>query len=137
MLEKYVFTDRFQRTPKVVSHLLTLFVISFGWMIFRCDKLSYVGKIFLGLFGLTGNGFTNYETTTALKANFLFLIIAILACTPLVKKLGEVLQDRAASESKALTVLNVINVAGPIVLLLLSTAALVGDSYNPFLYFRF
>ena len=65
------------------------------------------------------------------------LIIAILACTPLVKKLGEVLQDRAASESKALTVLNVINVAGPIVLLLLSTAALVGDSYNPFLYFRF
>ena len=137
VLEKYVFTDRFQRTPKVVSHLLTLFVISFGWMIFRCDKLSYVGKIFLGLFGLTGNGFTNYETTTALKANFLFLIIAILACTPLVKKLGEVLQDRAASESKALTVLNVINVAGPIVLLLLSTAALVGDSYNPFLYFRF
>ncbi len=46
VLEKYVFTDRFQRTPKVVSHLLTLFVISFGWMIFRCDKLSYVGKIF-------------------------------------------------------------------------------------------
>ena len=133
VLEKYVFTDRFQRTPKAVSHLLTLFVISFGWMIFRCDKLSYVGKILLGLFGLTGNGFTNYETTTALKANFLFLIIAILACTPLVKKLGEALQERAASESKALTVLNVINVAGPIVLLLLSTAALVGDSYNPFL----
>ena len=136
VLEKYVLADRFQRTPKAVSHLLTLFVISFGWMIFRCDRLSYVGNIFLGLFGLTGNGFTNYETTTALKANFLFLIIAILACTPLVKKLGEVLQERAASESKALTVLNVINVAGPIVLLLLSTAALVGDSYNPFLYFR-
>ena len=33
--------------------------------------------------------------------------------------------------------MNVINVAGPILLLLLSTAALVGDSYNPFLYFRF
>ena len=151
MLEKYVFSDRFQRTPKAVSHLLTLFVISFGWMIFRCDKLSYVGKIFLGLFGLTGNGFTNYETTTALKANFIFLIVAILvsltaitrlvvailACTPLVKTLGEVLQERAASESKALTLMNVINVAGPILLLLLSTAALVGDSYNPFLYFRF
>ena len=137
MLEKYVFADRFQRTPKAVSHLLTLFVISFGWMIFRCDKLSYVGKIFLGLFGLTGNGFTNYETTTALKANFIFLIVAILACTPLVKTLGEVLQERAASESKALTLMNVINVAGPILLLLLSTAALVGDSYNPFLYFRF
>ena len=137
VLEKYVFSDRFQRTPKAVSHLLTLFVISFGWMIFRCDKLSYVGKIFLGLFGLTGNGFTNYETTTALKANFIFLIVAILACTPLVKTLGEVLQERAASESKALTLMNVINVAGPILLLLLSTAALVGDSYNPFLYFRF
>jgi hypothetical protein len=31
----------------------------------------------------------------------------------------------------------VIQVASPMVLMLLSTAALVGDSYNPFLYFRF
>ena len=57
--------------------------------------------------------------------------------TALQDALGEVLQERAASESKALTLMNVINVAGPILLLLLSTAALVGDSYNPFLYFRF
>ena len=75
--------------------------------------------------------------TLLVSLTIIFLIVAILACTPLVKTLGEVLQERAASESKALTLMNVINVAGPILLLLLSTAALVGDSYNPFLYFRF
>ena len=31
----------------------------------------------------------------------------------------------------------VIEVAGPVVLLLLATMALVGNSYNPFLYFQF
>ena len=91
--------------------------------------------MFLRSVRLTAAGSCFTETTT--PTGNLFLIIAILACTPLVKKLGEELQERAASESKALTVLNAINVAGPIVLLLLSTAALVGDSYNPFLYFRF
>ena len=42
-------SDRFQRTPAGGVPPADLFVISFGWMIFRCDKLSYVGKIFLGL----------------------------------------------------------------------------------------
>lgn len=137
VLEKEVIFKRFPHVPHVVSRLLTLLVVSFGWMIFRCDQLSYVGQILKGLFGLTGNGFTNYETTVAFKANFIFLIVAILACTPLVKKLGQELQDRAVMEPKAQAVLSVVQVIGPVLLLLLSTAALVGDSYNPFLYFRF
>jgi hypothetical protein len=34
-------------------------------------------------------------------------------------------------------VTNTVAVAAPIALLILSALALVGDSYNPFLYFRF
>lgn len=106
-------------------------------MIFRFEAPSQIWAVFKGLFGLNGNGFSNYETTVALKSSFLFFIVAILACTPLIKELGQRLQERAASSHGAQAALQVIQIAAPIALLLLSTAALVGDSYNPFLYFRF
>lgn len=135
--EKYLFPRWSRSGPTVLTRLYTILVFSFGWMIFRFEAPSQIWAVFKGLFGLNGNGFTNYETNVALKSSFLFLIVAILACTPLVKWLGEQLRDRAVTSYGAQVALQVVEIAAPILLLLLSTAALVGDSYNPFLYFRF
>ncbi len=123
--------------PRALSRIYTILIVSFGWMIFRFEAPSQILSILKGLFGLNGNSFTNYETTVAFKGSFLFFIIAILACTPIAKVLGERLQKRALVEPNAQVALQVVQIAVPIVLLILSTAALVGDSYNPFLYFRF
>ena len=135
--EKYLFPRWSRSGPTVLTRLYTILVFSFGWMIFRFEAPSQIWAVCKGLFGLNGNGFTNYETNVALKSSFLFLIVAILACTPLVKWLGEQLRDRAVTSYGAQVALQVVEIAAPILLLLLSTAALVGDSYNPFLYFRF
>lgn len=127
----------FRTPPRALSRICTILIISFGWMIFRFEDPSQILAILKGLFGLNGNSFSNYETTVAFKGNFLFFLVAVLACTPIVKILGQRLQERALTERNAQVALQVIQVATPIVLLILSTAALVGDSYNPFLYFRF
>lgn len=137
IIEKEVTARSGIHVPRFLSHLYTILIVSFGWMIFRFDALSQVSAVLKGLFGLNGNGFTNYETTVALKGSFFFFIVAILACTPLVKMVGEKIQERALTAHNAQVVLQVAQVAVPIALLILSTAALVGDSYNPFLYFRF
>ena len=41
------------------------------------------------------------------------------------------------SSGAARAVIHAVDLVTPVLLLILSTAALVGDSYNPFLYFRF
>ena len=71
--------------------------------------------------------------------NSMFLYAAaILGCTPLVKNVCGALERKAYAHGRWAAVWNVIYYSVlPVVLLLLSTAALVGDSYNPFIYFQF
>jgi alginate O-acetyltransferase complex protein AlgI len=136
-LEKFIFPNFTERMPKVLRHVYLLLVVNLGWMLFRCEDLSWLGVELLGMFGLNGNGFTNYETTAALRANCVFLILAIVACTPLVKRMGERMVELCRGREILTVVYQVFLMVVPIVLVFLSTATLVGDSYNPFLYFRF
>ena len=74
-----------------------------------------------------------------LRARNLFLLLAAAAASlPLMKHLKEKLEKLAACRGSLETVWNVVVYSViPVVLLLLSTACLVGNSYNPFIYFRF
>ena len=60
------------------------------------------------------------------------LIAAAIGCTTGPLRLWNRVEDRL-SDTAAVTLRTV----GVVILLLLSIAFLVGDSYNPFLYFRF
>ena len=51
--------------------------------------------------------------------------------------LGRRLYDAGARSGAAWAVYRAVVVAAPVVLLLLATMTLVGDSYNPFLYWKF
>ncbi|MCD8368575.1 MAG: MBOAT family protein [Clostridiales bacterium] len=136
-LEKFVCPDFPERMPRIAAHLYVLLVVNFGWMLFRCENLTWLGIELKGLLGLNGNGFVSYETLTTLKSNFIFLLAAALACTPLVKVLGERLTELCKRSLKLTTVYQTILAVIPVALTVVSTACLVGDSYNPFLYFRF
>ena len=62
----------------------------------------------------------------------LLLVLAVIGCTSLPKRLWE---KREQSLSPALS--DGLRTVWVVVVLLVSMAFLVGDSYNPFLYFRF
>lgn len=90
-------------------------------------------KNIAGLFGANGEAFTNKYTLYYLKSYFVTIIIAIIGATPLLKNLIEKLK-----QNKVMNV--IINIVEPIcliALLFVTTAYLVDNSYNPFLYFRF
>ena len=135
--EKYLYPRWIDRASRPLTRLYTILIVSFGWMIFRFKTPAQVFAVVRGLFGLNGSGFTSYETNVTLQSSFLFFLVAIMACTPVIKALSEWLRIRRFTSVPARLVLRVTDFACPILLLLLSTAALVGDSYNPFLYFRF
>ena len=66
------------------------------------------------------------------KNKLVLLLAGAVASTPLVRQLGDKLTARGGRFW-----LTVRYGVIPAALLLLSTAALVGDSYNPFIYFQF
>lgn len=137
VIEKNGFLDKLQKLPSVVGHIYTLFVVYFGWILFKFSDMSYLGHVLKGMFGLNHNGFTNMEVSITFKNNMFFIVAAIIACTPLMKMIYEYLNKLQRKVVVVRWFVNVIEVAGPVILLLLATMALVGNSYNPFLYFQF
>lgn len=122
----------------VLSHVYLLVVVCLGWVIFRYADLSLAGALLRGLFGLNGNALVDFGTQVELDSNLYLLLVAILASTPLAKKLKPRLEycfhcDPLMGKVWDIVFYSVI----PVVLLLLSTACLVGNSYNPFIYFQF
>ena len=133
----FLLIERFTREkkiPAVIRHLSTLLIVYFGWVLFKFEDLSLLGSVIKGMFGIgiTARG-VNVMTTVV---NYLFfLIAACIACTPLLKNLrAKIGKNAAVSGSLAW---RIAEIAVPSVLLLLSVCALVGNSYNPFLYFQF
>ena len=116
-----------------VSHIYLLLVAMLGWVLFKFTDLRLTVSALRGLFGLNGNRLSDFQSVISLKNNMYLLLFCAVCATPLLQKL--VWHPRLAKRS-ALYRAAVFGLL-PVVLLLMSTAGLVGNSYNPFLYFKF
>ena len=146
LIEKFIF--RVSKEPsrgilRVLRTGYTLAVVVFGWMLFYYTDLSELTTAFKGLFTLNGNPVMSLSVQTALTNNVIFLAIAILACTPVIPVIGrrfEALREREAASGLARTAVvcyDAVTALIPVGLVFISLLCLVGDSYNPFLYFQF
>ncbi|MGN1001510.1 MAG: MBOAT family O-acyltransferase [Oscillospiraceae bacterium] len=137
MLERAGLKKLLERIP-VLSNLYLLVVVALGWVIFRFSDVRLALTLVKSLFGLNGNPLTEFTAVIQLQSNLFLLIAAALASLPLMKRLKGKLEARAAGRGAWETAWNVVLYSViPVALLLLSTACLVGNSYNPFIYFRF
>ncbi len=136
LIEK-LFLHRLLSKDRIISHIYLVLAVYFGWILFRFEDTASILTVVRGMFGLNGNTFTDFETTTLSSSNVFILIFCVVVSTPIVKKIGSLVRY-TFMDKKAVSVLYAVGrIAIPLILLLLSTAALVGDSYNPFLYFQF
>ena len=136
VLEKFFLKDKLAVRPRL-AHFLTLAVVFFGWVLFKFNRMPLVSAVLRGMFCLNGNPFTSYETGLIFRSHFFLLVAAIIACTP-VAAFCKLLLNSLAQKSKAgRLAATALQAAYPSLMLLLSTASLVGNSYNPFLYFQF
>ncbi len=142
ILEKFVFgwTKVGVGLTRQLRRLYTLAVVWFGWMLFRFDDMALLGDALKCLFGF-GNGFGDITARTTFLNYLLLLVVSVVACTPILPCLSRRLSETATGDGVlaplARGILNAVAVAGPVILLILAIMAMVGDNYNPFLYFRF
>lgn len=128
IIEKFIFMRFLEKLPSVIQHIYSLFIICVGWVIFFFEDfremLDYLGKLFNPATGLIGN-----DALSIVISYAPLLIIGALACTPLAFTMYKRVKDWQyiwIPESG-------LCLGG----LLLCTASLVSQSYNPFIYFRF
>ena len=125
-----------QKTAPIFSHLYLIFAVVIGWALFYFTDLNRLWRFLQTRFGVAGAGLWDVQLEVVLLNNLLWLVIALVGCLPIVPWIKEKwrLLSRprwaAALESGA-------GMAWNLLLLFFCTAFLAGQSYNPFLYFRF
>ena len=129
ILEKLFLLKLLEKLPKIIRHLYFIVLILVGWVIFAFEDLKQVGKFIKSMF--TTSNIINSETLYYLQNYGLILLIAAICSVPVWKKLKEKL------DKKDSTIIEIITNLGYVTILILSTASLVTNSFNPFLYFRF
>ena len=128
ILEKFVLSKFLDKLPAVLRHVYTLFIVMIGWGLFYFTDVTQLGAFVADLFNF-GNGVFG-ESSLNLTLSYLpILVVAGIAATPL----GAHLYSKVSSK-KYIWIAETLFCA---VVLFVSTASLVQQSYNPFLYFRF
>jgi alginate O-acetyltransferase complex protein AlgI len=137
MLERFLLKPALEKIP-VLSNLYLLLVVCIGWVIFRYSDMRLAVTLIRSLFGANNNELSSFTAEITLKSDLWLLCVCVIASTPLMKVLRQKLEHWANCTRFSGVVWNVVMYSViPVVLLLLSTACLVGDSYNPFIYFQF
>ena len=130
IIEKVWLLRPLQKAPAAVQHLYSLLLIVLGWVIFALTDFGAIGGYFAALFGAHGGA--DSSTMYLLTSNLILLVIAGFASTRLPAKLAAGFVRRLTPAGQ--TAVKCVFYTG---VLLMCIAFLVGDSYNPFLYFRF
>ncbi|NCB52132.1 MAG: MBOAT family protein [Clostridia bacterium] len=138
LIERAFLKKFLEKLPRLFSHIYLLAVVFSGWVIFRFTDVRLGLAVLSGLLGGNGVAFTDFMITTQLKNNLFLIAVCIAACTPLIKTIGNRIAGYGRAHPDFGRIWNIVVYAVvPVLLMLLSTAALVGDSYNPFIYFQF
>lgn len=128
ILEKFVLKRFLDKLPSVFQHIYTIFIVIIGWGLFYFTDMPKLGAFLSDLFNFS-NGICGAQALVLILQYLPILLVAAFASTPVASKLY-----LKVSEKRYIWILET---AFCVVVLLLCTASLVNQSYNPFLYFRF
>ena len=128
VLEKYVYGKYLEKLPSLLKHIYALFLILLGWTIFYFEDFGQFATYLTSMFTLK-NGIIGGDTLSTILMYLPILIVTAMASLPIWKNTYLKLKDKKY--------MGVLEIAFCAVVIVLCTASLVNQSYNPFLYFRF
>ena len=127
LFEKFVLKDLLKKIPARLANLYTMFAIMIGWVFFSQTNFSAMGKYLSILFGFGATCFADMTFLYYLRTGFLLLAISFAACSPfLYQKFKQLMKEHPF-----------IAITCNMLLLFLSIAYMVYNSYTPFLYLQF
>ncbi len=116
-----------------LGHVYALLCVVLGWGIFHFDNMAALGKFFKALLCMNGNPVSSPVTRTLFASNIFLLIAACILSAPVV----QAVKERAARSARGYYICKSAGIVLNLAILGLSSAMLVSNTNNPFLYFRF
>ncbi|MGM9530973.1 MBOAT family O-acyltransferase [Intestinibacter sp.] len=127
--EKKVIFSFAEKIPNIIKWVFTIIIIMVGWGIFYYTDLNKLGLFLKALVGLNNNLLCSDTLSIIVMNNIIFIVIAVIASTPLVSKLFNKINTNQN--------LDYLRIVVNVCLIFCVIAMLVGEGYNPFLYYRF
>ena len=128
VLERSVLRGVIDRTPKALRWLLSFALVTISWAIFYYTDLSAVGQHLLALFGIGISGLGDASCVAVLEKYSVYPLICFILSLPVVPAVSARLPGKLRSA---------LGLVLTLALFALSVLFLIGQSYNPFIYFRF
>lgn len=132
LLERTVLKKLLEAAPRLLKHVYTAIIVLIGWTIFRVEDLNMLSGTLGKMFGIGGSFKMSsiFYSDFTLICSLPFIVLGAIFMTPLLKKVFLKLEKRYAIfiPIKYLLYLAIFG---------LSIVLLIGNSYNPFIYFRF
>ncbi|MCI5605397.1 MAG: MBOAT family protein [Clostridia bacterium] len=129
-IEKTLFNRKLLRIPSPFCHIYTMVLVMLGWAIFYFTDINALAVFIKGAFGI-GSQLYDLTSVSAICTNLWLIIICVIGITPV----PTVIYTHLCKQHKKFAA-----VTEPVLVglgLLLCFILLVGQTYNPFLYFRF
>ncbi len=136
-IEKLFLNRLLEKIPAIFSAIYLWVAVLVGWVFFYHTDLSQAVHFIGIMFGAKNAPITTPEVSICLRNNAVFLVIAFIGCTPALKLFYQRIKSCAQNVKGALILESFIKPIFNVCVLILSIIFLVGQSYNPFLYFRF
>jgi len=129
LAEKYALRKIIEKFPAVILHACTLLAVLIGWGLFYYTDFAQLGEFFKALF-FVGAPVSNFMARSVFLSNLWLIVLLIAASTSLPKKAFLRIRDKYPG-------LRFSEPAYATVCIAVSFLMLLGQTYNPFLYFRF
>lgn len=126
--EKFVYGRYLLKLPKFIQIIYSLFFVLLSWVMFYFEDFGGLTHYIGCMFTVKG-GLISHDALSIVISYIPMLVVGIIGSTPALKILHEKVKDNAVYRG--------VEIVLCIGVLLLCTASLVSQSYNPFLYFRF
>ncbi|MBQ8784354.1 MAG: MBOAT family protein [Clostridia bacterium] len=135
VLEKKVYGKYLEKLPVLIRRFYSVFIVIIGWVFFYYEDISAVGGLLKAMFGF--NGFSQAGDLTIILNRAILLVMAAVASTPFVANLAKNAVRKLSRVKNGREAVQVVTIIFQLSVLFVCVAALVGSTYNPFLYFRF
>ena len=133
LLEHVALQRMIDRIPRALRILPTQLLVLIGFIFFYHLSIADGWQHVLALFGVGQATLADETVQAVLNEYTVFPLIAAVCCLPIVPALQKWSSASKARKSIAAFLVPIVETA----VFLLSLAMLIGQSYNPFIYFRF
>ena len=131
ILEKLFLLKILDKLPKFISHIYALVLIIFGWALFYySDDVGGFKALAEFIPSLFTGGFISDDALHISVSYLPMLAAGLIASTPVIRKIYDKLKCK-------INHFEILEAAAIIILLIICTASLVNNAYNPFIYFKF